>query len=254
MLPEILFGSYKKYKSDTNVFTTWLSQAAKSCGYKPKAPKLKGRDRKLAREAAAQAGQTPKNVSNANNEPTRTHYSVSTSELLKQAESVAGSTKKPIRLPDEIQRVLERAIAARRRCADWFLKTGVQDKRSETGHSHFIKILQRALDLLGPSAPSQEPTAGQHEENGTAGATEKNPDHHAASLENRFASLDVEDGEDDVTVADITNIATNTPGSKNKTPTTNVYDLELDEHSEATFHVFCYMEDLHRLQHQLLEL
>ena len=149
--------------------------------------------------------------------------------------------------------MLERAIAARRRCADWFLKTGVQDKRSETGHSHFIEVLQRALDLLGPSPPSEEHTAGQHE-NRTAGATEKNPHQHAASLENRFAPLEVEDGEDDITVADITSVVPNAPGSKNKAPTTNVYDLALEEHSEATFHVFCYMEDLYGLQHQLLEL
>ena len=35
MLPEILAGSYIRYKEDTNVFTTWLSQAAVACGYKP---------------------------------------------------------------------------------------------------------------------------------------------------------------------------------------------------------------------------
>ena len=35
MLPEILAGSYARYKEDTNVFTTWLPKAAVACGYKP---------------------------------------------------------------------------------------------------------------------------------------------------------------------------------------------------------------------------
>ncbi|KAL8644271.1 MAG: hypothetical protein Q9226_007849 [Calogaya cf. arnoldii] len=34
MLPDILFSSYQRYKEDTNVFSTWLSQAARACGFK----------------------------------------------------------------------------------------------------------------------------------------------------------------------------------------------------------------------------
>ncbi|ESZ93330.1 hypothetical protein SBOR_6283 [Sclerotinia borealis F-4128] len=35
MLPEGLSSSYKRYKDDTNVFSTWLAQTAIKCGYKP---------------------------------------------------------------------------------------------------------------------------------------------------------------------------------------------------------------------------
>lgn len=71
MIPEILFSSYQRYK-DTNVFTTWLSQAAQSCGFKlpnlgpsepeeskpannseNKAPRLKGKARKEAKAASS---------------------------------------------------------------------------------------------------------------------------------------------------------------------------------------------------------
>lgn len=31
-LPDILSGSYKQYKEDTNIFTTWLSHAASAIG------------------------------------------------------------------------------------------------------------------------------------------------------------------------------------------------------------------------------
>jgi hypothetical protein len=65
--------TYKRYKEDTLAFTTWLSQVAKTCGWKPtskpqtsttstnapataeKGPRLKGKERKLAREAAKSA-------------------------------------------------------------------------------------------------------------------------------------------------------------------------------------------------------
>ncbi|KAG4028318.1 hypothetical protein MFRU_022g00380 [Monilinia fructicola] len=35
MLPEGLSSSYKRYKDDTNIFSTWLGQTAVKCGYKP---------------------------------------------------------------------------------------------------------------------------------------------------------------------------------------------------------------------------
>jgi hypothetical protein len=73
MLPEVLSSSYLHYKEDTSVFTTWLSNAAQRCGYKAKAEeqkpagspavaqpakalRLKGKERKLAKQAAAEAG------------------------------------------------------------------------------------------------------------------------------------------------------------------------------------------------------
>ena len=70
MLPDFLFSTYKQYKTDTDKIATWLAETAKKCGYKSasngvsgpgsddaaqtsKQPKLKGRARKLARDAAA---------------------------------------------------------------------------------------------------------------------------------------------------------------------------------------------------------
>lgn len=36
-----LQSRHQRYKEDTNVFTTWLSTAAKKCGYKIKAEEVK---------------------------------------------------------------------------------------------------------------------------------------------------------------------------------------------------------------------
>lgn len=93
MLPEILAGSYNRYKEDTTVFTTWLSKAAIACGYQapkvlrqdttyPKkqdsqglAPKLKGRARKEAREATKKSKEPSSSIEPA---PSVTKYEVTT--------------------------------------------------------------------------------------------------------------------------------------------------------------------------------
>lgn len=269
MLPEILSSSYKRYKEDTNVFTTWLTSAAKSCGYSikanqqkaaklepqsevPKAPKLKGRERKLAREAAAQAGRSTKQAPAEKDETAGARYTISTSELLRQAEAVASWSKRAIRLPPEVQRVLERAIAARQRCADWFQKTKVENEYSSLGHLHFIEVLQRALDLLRAAPADKRATASQ--QTNVSPPTESiDCIADANALNNRFAALEVDEVENyDLTVSDIT---TSTAQSGNKKPQPTVaYDLEVDEHWEATFVVYCFFEDLHQLQNQLRKL
>jgi hypothetical protein len=65
MSPCIFYSTYRKCKDDTNNITSWLATTAKRCGYQPDlllaeaatsgqqtAPKLKGRARKLAGDAA----------------------------------------------------------------------------------------------------------------------------------------------------------------------------------------------------------
>lgn len=98
MLPEILTGSYKRYKEDTNVFATWLSTTAKACGYKsepssqlpvqkdaPKTPssRLKGKARKEAQKAAANGDGPSQDVKLADLQVTR--YPVKTKDFLEQA-------------------------------------------------------------------------------------------------------------------------------------------------------------------------
>ncbi|KAI0137552.1 hypothetical protein F4776DRAFT_98583 [Hypoxylon sp. NC0597] len=63
---DCLVGYYAQYKEDTKVFTTWLGQAARACGYQVEAQKttgtssqapgpsqrLKGKARKAAKKEA----------------------------------------------------------------------------------------------------------------------------------------------------------------------------------------------------------
>src|SRR5271170_7932950 len=171
MLPAFLTGSYKRYKEDTNVFTTWLSKAAIACGWNARdlpeansaksqsqsdAPskevRLKGRARKLAKEAAAKdVANAESSKKTANQTLPAKNYRVTGKIILQQAEIVAKSKNPLIPLPANVLRVLERAINARRRCSAWFRKTGVDNHYSDAGHLYFIDVLEKALGILKPN-------------------------------------------------------------------------------------------------------
>ena len=67
-LPPDIVLAYKRYKQDTETVAGWLAERAEKAGYTAntdtaaigKDPKLKGRARKLARDAARQAPAQPK--------------------------------------------------------------------------------------------------------------------------------------------------------------------------------------------------
>lgn len=58
-------------------------------------------------------------------------------------------------MPTQVRRVLERAIGARRRCADWLEEANVEAKKLNEKHLHLIDALQSALDLLRPNSEDQ---------------------------------------------------------------------------------------------------
>lgn len=169
MLPEFLAGSYKRYKQDTALFTTWLANTAASCGYKPEATKrqhseqpasvkpsaatsysgvpkpantgpplpstgrLKGRERKVAKDAAAKAKKDNGDISESQSpSPSTVKYAITTAELLRQAEAVTQSrARSRVQMPANLRAVVERAIRARQRCSEWFQKSEVHNKYAD---------------------------------------------------------------------------------------------------------------------------
>lgn len=106
MLPDILVSSYQRYKEDTNVFATWLSQAARSCRYEApeldaKVPmpskaapsvviapqRLKGKARKEAKAAAPTRNTFNPQASDSLPVPVA-KYKLTTKRLLEQAQAV----------------------------------------------------------------------------------------------------------------------------------------------------------------------
>jgi hypothetical protein len=62
--------------------------------------------------------------------PPTAKYTITTRELLEQARIVAGR----VELPANLERVVERAIQARKRCAEWFKASKVENEFSNGGH------------------------------------------------------------------------------------------------------------------------
>lgn len=166
-LPKFLTDTYRQYKDDTNVFTTWLNQAARACGYKsadismnavqpdaapasPHAPsqRLKGKDRKLAKQAATSLASKPAEVRSE-----AVKYAVSSRGLLQQAKLVAESNQKAAAIPGGVRFVLQRAIALRNRCAEHYKNLSNVDEISNDSHKHFNATLQDALDLFKRAEP-----------------------------------------------------------------------------------------------------
>lgn len=260
MLPEILAGSYKRYKEDTNVFATWLSTTAKACGYKsenspqppvqkdaPKIPssRLKGKARKEAQKAAANGDGPSQDVKLADLQVTR--YTVKTKDFLDQAKVVTKSVRPRIQMPLNILRVVQRAIHARKRCADWFRKTGAKDEASIEGHDHFINVLENALAILLPCCPKSQ--TSKQEQKPKTSALEPESSHN---LSNRFGMLNVEDTNDivlDLAASDISATSATKKSSKAITPhSSDVYELEIQHGTDLAFLIFCFFEDLHRIQ------
>ena len=279
MIPELLYSSYQRYKEDTNVFTTWLSQAARACGFKtvgvkreteqvlaatadpkPVAPRLKGKARKIAKAQAATSANS-EGGQNAQQKPLQiSKYELTTKNLIEQAEAVGKSGKSNIRMPEDVLRVARRAINARKRCSNWFKETESKDKVSTEGHAHFIGVLEQALSILKPCYNDEPLMSSGHQpsaKKAEATQAQKRARTFDEDLNNRFRMLQIEDTDNDVetTAPEVTLQSKNGPKKPQLRPLeeSEVWEL-VDEFSiELGFIVFCFFEDLHRIQDLLKE-
>lgn len=272
MLPDFLAGSYKRYKQDTALFTTWLAKAAASVGYKPdptkrtpsvqsgssKSPaavetpevpkastRLKGKDRKAAKHAAEKAKKVIADNEVESSTPSTVKYTITTGDLLRQAEAVMEShVKSHIKMPTTLRAIVERAIRARRRCSEWFRKSNVRNVYADKQHVHFIEILEQSLKILEPCVEADDAASSHPKQAASL------PD--TASLTNRFSMLNVEESPDvdpaEVSaIAAAVNVATKSKASKGE-PEIAVYELEDEDEfdEELAFVIFCQCHKLFR--------
>ncbi|KAM0134640.1 hypothetical protein ACHAO1_005557 [Botrytis cinerea] len=122
MLTDDLASSYSSCKADTSMFTKWLFKSAKACGYEmPKIttstiedvsipipilntqPRLKGKARKLAKlEKESREKKKAQETVPVSRSPSK--YTITTTEILKQAKLITGK----IELSQKIRKVLQR--------------------------------------------------------------------------------------------------------------------------------------------------
>lgn len=266
MLPETLIGSYKRYKEDTDVFTTWLSQTAITCGYnsvdltRQSVTSQKAVPRHVSHAASIQpkdtASGSPKVTASKRKEPVGriphksvpvTKRMVTTKDLIRQAEVIAESRTPKVQMPENIRLVVEHAIRARERCAAWFQQTNLHVNNSLDGHTHFIEVLKESLAILRPCYANcndyPEGASPDHLFPLKHAEASKGVDLSTDQTSNRFAKLHIEDLDDILDVGLSKEVVAVT-----KDVTYDIYELEMEAVVDEAFDVFCLFEDLHRIQ------
>ncbi|KAI4737700.1 hypothetical protein E4T50_11819 [Aureobasidium sp. EXF-12298] len=143
MTPDYLQGTYTTYKKDTGAIANWLATTAKRCGFSPevlkdseKTPKLKGRARKLARDAASKDGtkSTPLRI-----------YTIPIKSFTQLASQIVSSSTPAIKVPAVLVTILDRAIAFRKEHNASFknIKLATETSSDIDSHAHFIFVLER---------------------------------------------------------------------------------------------------------------
>ncbi|RAH76013.1 hypothetical protein BO86DRAFT_426094 [Aspergillus japonicus CBS 114.51] len=161
-------SSYLQYKSDTDAVATWLVATAKSCGFpvdtlgasvnttsppstEPTGPskRLKGKARKLAREAATKAASSGSQSTTSQN----AKHILALKDFVDLAEYIAVSTKPVVRVPASFVAVLDRAISVRREHGNKARAKGpasLESRESSDRHEYFIGILEQVRQALQP--------------------------------------------------------------------------------------------------------
>ncbi|KAJ3293169.1 hypothetical protein HK104_004683 [Borealophlyctis nickersoniae] len=239
-LPPFLADSHKRYKADTNRLAQWLVVNAKRLGYELEtsetsetsqassvptgSKRLKGKARKLAREAGAASGTSAPL-------PRKRHV-LTVQQFTDMAETIARAGE-PV--PAFVLTIARRAILARKRCADWFRRSPVDDDdikaRKDEGHWHFVGVLEDVVEMLMPLAV---PEVRQEAEKGDESTAE-------VSLENQFSLLEVDEN-DEEDFEDATQEPP-LPPSDVSSIGEEVYEVE-EDNSEIRFIIFCLFEDL----------
>ena len=256
-LPETLHGTYKQYKADTDRIVAWLAETAQGCGYRlPRsqlpvkaqlpqisAPKLKGRARKLARDAAHEKAKSEAKIGTAT-------FVVRLGDFLPMAKAIAGFRRPPVEVPWSFVKVAKRVLVARRRCTSWFQQQpqdGMTDLKNQS-HLHFINILERVVEVLtprfanAPTAQKQSKAPARHTDTGVPRDLNKD-------ALNRFEALSVEETvtDDEVTM----------PLPSESSPTLQkaskiVFESEkVSDDEELLFACFCLLEDLNKIRSYL---
>ncbi|KAF2492603.1 hypothetical protein BU16DRAFT_619993 [Lophium mytilinum] len=244
--PQNLFHMYTQYKSDTEKIGGWLAETSKKCGYATEmlsegpsegqhpatSTRLKGKTRKLAREAAKQS-------THEDHDSAAAQYKIKVSDFIPMAQIIA--SKKPS-IPAILRRLFSRAITARRKCADWFGQHSEQEKDSNRKHMYFISILEETFRLLLPLVATSKYT------DTTSGPTKATPS--AQTTSTMFENLTVEDTIEHSDSDNTTEKGIDAASSSTESPMPRA-QIERDEEevkAEFLFAIQCFLAGLKELR------
>lgn len=242
-------GIYGLYKDDTTTFLTWLVETAQSRGYQlptkadeetkaevePSAPRPKGKARKLAREAASQRSQQLPQPSQLR--------PLGLNVFTSCAETVANARDPAVVIAPDLLAVANRALSLRKRCTNWFArqKQASEDTvRGNRRHRYFNHWLEDIILMLRPCSDAF-----------VAEAEVVLPDHR--DLNNRFASLEVEEPSLESMASRAADATRPSPSLPGHPKSGTLYTTENDD-EEKYLAIFCLYEDLNRIRRQICKM
>ncbi|KAL8643499.1 MAG: hypothetical protein Q9226_008330, partial [Calogaya cf. arnoldii] len=255
MSSESLKSIYQQYKHDTEVVASWLATTAKAFGYsaqigEPSAAKiptkpsgrLKGKERKKAKE---QAAQVPGNELPAPSEPSKPKYTLAIKDFVPLAEHIAdASNAANIRVANSFSVALERVIWVRKSFAEKLEAVGRRfDQRSDARHSFFVSILEKVRKTLQPLLSVDAFNLSNLKDAVKNVGTHK----YKKGLSTLFEVLDVYEPSAEFEAA---------PDVEPSPPNPPEYTIEAEEDSqfEALFAMTALMDDLSRLRLEIADL
>lgn len=155
------YSSYKRYKANTDAVAIWLLTTAKKHGClsydsndsSPAAsaavPRLKGKSRRLAREADAAAAKQARLRPAA--------YRIEIKDFIQLAQFIAKSTTPRIKVPDHTVRDLQQAIKMRKSHQAWLamFPSQTDSAAANQAHTYFIRTLEVVMEILRPNMPER---------------------------------------------------------------------------------------------------
>lgn len=247
MIPPLLQSRYKTYKEDTDNVATWLANQAQQCGYSAiplggsETPQPSGRLKGKARKQAKEAKQTPASQHDRLllSKPT---YTLKIKDFTPLADFIASSSSPAVRVPVSIVTALARAIKLRK-------QTQSQEGDGDAGHSHFLKVLERTLEILNPRVSSQSSN------NSIARSLSQDSSPPLSlgtvdQLPNKFEALKVEEPTQDF--LDAPNITT--PTGQATIPAAKYQAEPLQDLQEEYLATHCLLQDVSKIRSIVKEL
>ncbi|KAF7502110.1 hypothetical protein GJ744_007108 [Endocarpon pusillum] len=259
MLPNFLSPSYKQYKADSDAVATWLATTAQQCGYpkdlltnqaasQQKAPKLKGRARKLARDAAQnQSSDSQGDKLKSEATPGGSKYLIAINNFIPLAEWIVKTRKPRVEAPAGFVSVLDRAISVRKRHHTWWQNQSektdgntMEEKNANESHGYFIGVLEKVREVLRPRMPPEllsDPLPQPAEK-----AAASKDDAHC-NMANLFNNLNIEEPSDA-----FLNAEPATSQSTIRTPQVKYGINHATDLEEVYLAVYCLFNDLNNIR------
>jgi hypothetical protein len=274
MAPNTIHSAYRRYKQDTDSVASWLASTAKKNGYptdllRPHDPaaqpagRLKGKARKLAREAAQSSPSKEAPDTNEEEKKKKPTYIIALSDFVQLANFLATRTPRVV-VPKAFTTTLSRLIYQRRAFANLLRKHGQSsDANSAKTHGHFVTILETVRNLLCPLegrvSPRSDPSSNAGEgtpaaPNGSSSGSPPPTHDPLRGLGNRFANLSVDEPSQSFLDAFAQESApVERPIAPEDDPV--IYEAEPQTSLEDAFFVyFALVDDLHNIRQDIRSL